>query len=1060
LDRDKVLLRHAITPPKFEEDWLHRERLVDRIHGIVPSKLITISAPFGSGKTTLLADFTAHTDLPVCWVRLTKMDSDVVRLASVLAASLANRFPQLEGKYTTAILSETDAVSLARIFASVLGEEIDTPTVIIMDDAHVIDWSQETKSFIGELVSGPVEQITLILSGRSTPRLTVTTLMQLGGVEHLGPRELNFNADEVTKLAELQYGIDVKSGLAKRIMAVTGGWSMGITLSLRAAKDETGKASRIKIPDVQQYLIDEAFREQPEEIQQFMLESSVMPIMSAELCDEVLQRKDSERILNEMVSNGMFIVASGEEHQTYEYHPQFHEILIRELEKADPDRLRDLRIRAADHYFDSGLIEHALELHLQAGNLDQAVSMAENAAKHMLTSGRQHTLENWADSLRDQQADIPMVLICHATAVVLNGDVDGCGRVLKEAKKCITRRTHKDIQAFYQCMLCVYHYSVGEYKQGIEATENALALLVEKSPRWLKGMILWMRGLCELRGFGDHEQAQRLIKDADLITQGEDEPLVRSMILSALSTAQERSGRIMEAYQTALKAYHEAPQHQLVSVSLRAKLAVARMANLVGNLEESLQLMEEVLRDARNAGSMLRECEALIEKGGFLSDLGVLDQAEEHLRQGYELAVQCNESGKMMDAILRLVRLCYRQGNINRQMEWLDTSPSAVASVFGAAGLHIERAALRMQMDPSTCEDEIEHSYGQDHLNTKQLVLLEILSIRCALHHGEREKAISLMEKLISTANLTGQMHQLATELSYSSELVELARGAFEGSATIAEIDHRLKSMRQAANRIRAHARKPVSTPSQLSIHLLGRIESHFAGESLEKLKPRALHVLYYLVDRGYENRDILLEKFWPNQAPGKAITNLHSHVYSLRRKIGNKAIELEGIIYRINADLQIRYDVAEFEEAKAEADRVSKADPRRFELLKRALDHYNGPFMPGRQEAWVLTRRERLEESYLDILVEYAKEALLRNLPLEGLRSARKALRINELREDVNVLLIEALGRLGRQSELDKHYRRYIQMLKDDLGIAPAGIVEDAFDRWSSELSKYSEGD
>ncbi|HEY70321.1 MAG TPA: hypothetical protein G4O08_07045 [Anaerolineae bacterium] len=1039
---------------------MHRERLVDRLHGIIPSKLITISAPFGSGKTTLLADFTAHTDLPVCWVRLTKMDSDVVRLASVLAASLENRFPQLEGKFRTAILSETEAVSLARIFATGLGEEIDTPTAIIMDDAHVIDWSQETKFLIEELVSGPVEQITMILSGRSTPKFTVTTLMQLGGVEHLGSRELSFNADEVIELAKIKHGIDLNRGLAKNIVSMTSGWSMGVTLSLRVAKDKSPKASQIEIPDVQQYLIDEAFREQPEEIRHFMLESSVMPIMSAALCDEVLQRKDSERILNAMVSDGMFIVASGEEQQTFEYHPQFHEVLIRELEKSDPDLLRDLRIRAADHYFDNGLIEHALELHLQAGNLDQAVSMAEGAAKDMLVSGRQHTLEKWAVSLRDLKADIPMVLICHATAVVLNGDINGCGRVLKEAKKCITKNTHKDIQAFYQCMLSVYHYSIGEYEQGIEAIEMALTFVGEQSPRWLKGMALWMRGLCELRGLGDHEQALKSISKADEITQGEDEPLIRSMILSALSTAQERSGRIIEAYQTALKAYQEAPQHQLVSVSLRAKLAVARMANLVGNLDESLNLMEEVLRDARNAGSKLRECEALIEKGRLLSDLGVLDQAEECLRQGYALAIQCNESGKIMDAILCLVRLCYRQGNINRQMEWLETSPSTVASVFGAAGLHIERAALRMQMDPSTCEDEIEHTYGQNHLNTKQLVLLDILSIRCALHLGEREKAISLLEELISKANLTGQMHQLATELSYSPELMELARSAFGGSATMAEIDHRLRSMRLTADRLRTHAREPVSAPSLLSIQLLGRIESHFAGESLEELKPRALHVLYYLVDQGYANRDMLLEQFWPDHAPGKAITNLHSHVYSLRRKIGNKAIELEGILYRINADLEIRYDVAEFEEAKAEADRVSKADPRRFELLKRALDQYHGPFFPGRQEAWVLARRERLEENYVDLLVEFAKEALLRNLPLEGLQSLRKALGIHELREDANALLMEALGRLGRQSELDKHYRRYVHLLKDELGIDPGGIVEDAFDRWSSEFSKWPEGE
>ncbi len=81
-------LKHAITPPAFDANKIHRERLVDALHGEIARKLIVIAAPAGYGKTTLLADFAAHTDIPVCWVGLTEADRDVMSFATVLLASL------------------------------------------------------------------------------------------------------------------------------------------------------------------------------------------------------------------------------------------------------------------------------------------------------------------------------------------------------------------------------------------------------------------------------------------------------------------------------------------------------------------------------------------------------------------------------------------------------------------------------------------------------------------------------------------------------------------------------------------------------------------------------------------------------------------------------------------------------------------------------------------------------------------------------------------------------------------------------------------------------------
>lgn len=135
-----ALLRHQITPASFDpKAKLHRERLVDAIHANIPRKLIAIAAPAGYGKTTLLADFTANTDLPVCWVRLTEADKDVMRLTTVLAASLQKRFRRLRTRLDVESLVGTPPEGLANFFIEAIDSYVGETFVVILDDVHFVN---------------------------------------------------------------------------------------------------------------------------------------------------------------------------------------------------------------------------------------------------------------------------------------------------------------------------------------------------------------------------------------------------------------------------------------------------------------------------------------------------------------------------------------------------------------------------------------------------------------------------------------------------------------------------------------------------------------------------------------------------------------------------------------------------------------------------------------------------------------------------------------------------------------------------------------------------------
>jgi two-component SAPR family response regulator len=80
--------------------------------------------------------------------------------------------------------------------------------------------------------------------------------------------------------------------------------------------------------------------------------------------------------------------------------------------------------------------------------------------------------------------------------------------------------------------------------------------------------------------------------------------------------------------------------------------------------------------------------------------------------------------------------------------------------------------------------------------------------------------------------------------------------------------------------------------------------------------------------------------------------------------------------------------------------------------------------------------------------LASHADEALVRDQPLRAISTLRQALEIDPLRDDTNLRFLEALGRLGRRSELVAHYQRYVRLLSEELGLDPPESVRQLYAR------------
>jgi LuxR family maltose regulon positive regulatory protein len=100
------------------------------------------------------------------------------------------------------------------------------------------------------------------------------------------------------------------------------------------------------------YLLEEVLDKQTEDLQIFLLQTSILERMCGQLCDAVLLNSSitGQEILEYLERANLFIVSLDNERRWYRYHHLFAELLRTRLARAYPDQVADLHRRASEWY--------------------------------------------------------------------------------------------------------------------------------------------------------------------------------------------------------------------------------------------------------------------------------------------------------------------------------------------------------------------------------------------------------------------------------------------------------------------------------------------------------------------------------------------------------------------------------------------------------------------------------------------------------------------------------------------------------------------------------------
>lgn len=360
-----TLLQAKLRPPLPRPTGLARPRLMAQLAPASGGSVTLVSTPPGFGKTTLAATWAARYRNRVAWLSLDEGDNDPARFWRYLIAALRTVAPEVGETMEELLAAESppDWEEAAVTLLNDLGTAVSpaAPITLILDDYHLINASAIHQG-LSYLLHYQPSNLSVIILTRADPPLALARLRVAEKLQEVRAADLRFTAAETEAFFAAALDFSLSAAALATLDGHIEGWGAGLQLAALALKGLERSEAEPFIRSfsgahryVLNYLLQEVVGRQPAHVADFLLQTAVLPFLTAPLCAAVTGFADAPQILSRLANDDLFILPLDSAGVWYRYHRLFAEALRGHLAQTQPDLIPELLQRAADWHRAQGM---------------------------------------------------------------------------------------------------------------------------------------------------------------------------------------------------------------------------------------------------------------------------------------------------------------------------------------------------------------------------------------------------------------------------------------------------------------------------------------------------------------------------------------------------------------------------------------------------------------------------------------------------------------------------------------------------------------------------------
>jgi LuxR family maltose regulon positive regulatory protein len=844
------LLKTKLHIPPHRGHVILRSRLIGNLENALQQqhRLILISAQAGSGKTTLACEWLHSQQRPSVWLSLDSKDNDPRIFISYLMEALK----QLDIVISQEVLSQFENTQLPDadvIMTRVINEIASNADsfLFVLDDYHVIQtsWIHQAVEF---LVQNQPARMYLIITTRVEPPLSLAQLRVRHQLTEIKDPDLRFTTAEVVEFLNGRMGLELSPQAIATIERRTEGWVAGLQMAAISAQGHKrggdldafinafGGTNRFLLD----YLMEEVLNQQPRNIQDFLIETSVLDRMCGELCDTVrlepVERSGSQAMLVQLERTNLFVIPLDDERHWYRYHHLFADLLQSILrQRYSTEQIYELHRRASLWYQKAGDLSEAMSHSLAAQDFERAASIIDENIMGLVDvsfRSRGPLLLDWIAKLPDEvKRDRPWLNVYRANLLALSLQLDQVEPILDDVEIRIAESSYR-------------------------------------SPELLGHIAAVRAYVANLRG--DTGRAIALANLVKTYVPGEENLIARATAAYALEDTYFATDDMESASQALLDLLKIGEQAEQLMIIVPALSDLAAINKVQGNLYQAERLYAKAYRwlVKRHGLDTRVRCSYEFGMADLLREWNQLDAAYEHAMIGMD--VRKRQGGYNIIGDLALMGVAQARGDTEGAMRALHASEQALKVYPFQLALMIEFKTARVKQWLAVGEIDLASHWAKECYGGSELEQIVLARLHLAQGRArEAQKILSPQSALAQTAGRTGRLIEILAlqAVAFSMQgLMDKAETALSEVISIAQPEgyqrifldlgtplyEILVRSSQGKSAIDGYRQTLLDTFSQES-----RIRSNNPfGGLIDLLSARELEVLRLLAE-GFSNKDI-----------------------------------------------------------------------------------------------------------------------------------------------------------------------------------------------------------